>query len=161
MKTLYLLRHAKSDWSNPTRPDHDRPLNRRGKRTRKAIARYVKGWPLDLVVCSTARRARATAKPIVESLRCEVRYEPSVYASSAAELLDVVRNAPDGARSVMLVGHNPGLEDLAAMVCGSPARFPTAALGTIELRIDHWRDAAPRTGTLAALVTPADLRAQS
>jgi phosphohistidine phosphatase len=157
MKTLHLLRHAKSDWSDPARSDHDRPLNRRGKRARKAIARYVTGWPVDLVVCSTAKRARATAKPVVEALHCEVRYEPAVYTGSASELLHVVRDIPDRARTVMLVGHNPSIEDLTQTLCGTSPRFPTAALGTIELGLEHWREVAPRSGTLAGLVTAAEL----
>src|SRR5712691_1034876 len=75
MKTLHLLRHAKSDWSEPAVADHDRPLNRRGKRARTIVADHVAGWNVDLVMCSTARRARQTAKPVVAILGCRVQYE--------------------------------------------------------------------------------------
>jgi phosphohistidine phosphatase len=157
MKTLHLLRHAKSDWSGPTLPDHDRPLNRRGKRARKTIASYVEGWSVDLVVCSTATRARATAKPVVGALHCDVSYERAVYAAGATDLLAVVRALPEATRTVMLVGHNPSLEDLTDVLCGSSPPYPTAALGSIDLAVDHWRDARPGGGTLVGHVTPAQL----
>src|SRR5207245_2758976 len=84
MKTLHLLRHAKSDWSEPAVADHDRPLNRRGKRARTIVATHVAGWQVDLVVCSTARRARQTAKPVVAVLGCRVQYEEALYAAVPA-----------------------------------------------------------------------------
>jgi phosphohistidine phosphatase len=157
VKRLHLLRHAKSDWSEPGLADHDRPLNKRGKRARKTIAEHVAGWRVDLVVCSTAARARATAKPIVAELGCPVTYERAVYTGSAADLVRVVRTFPDDAHTVMLVGHNPSIEDLTELLCGTTPGYPTAALGTIELAIDHWSDVAPGSGTLTAHVTPATL----
>jgi phosphohistidine phosphatase len=159
MKTLYLLRHAKSDWSEPAVADHDRPLNRRGKRARKIIATYVAGWPVELVMCSTARRARQTAKPVVAVLGCPVQYEEALYAAVPARLFEVVRTLSDGNESVMLVGHNPSLEEFTAMLCGQSPDYPTAALGTIELSIDTWDEASPRCGTLSAFVTATQLEA--
>lgn len=157
MKTLHLLRHAKSDWAEPAISDHDRPLNRRGKRAREAIARHVAGWPVDLVVSSTAKRARSTAKPVVAELGCPVRYEPSLYTESAPELLRIVRALPDDVGAVLLVGHNPSIEDLTEMLCGTSPRYPTAALGTIDVAIEHWKEIAPGRGTLTAHITPAQL----
>jgi phosphohistidine phosphatase len=157
VKTLHLLRHAKSDWSDPSLDDHDRPLNRRGRRTRDEIAAYVRAWPVDLVVCSTAVRARATAEPVVAALGCDVRFEPAIYDASAGELLDVVHRLPDEAGVVMLVGHNPGLEVLTSVLCGPSPRLPTGALATIRLEVDHWAGAEPGGGQLAGLVTSADL----
>ena len=159
MKTLYLLRHAKSDWSEPAVADHDRPLNRRGKRARKIVATYVAGWRVDLVVCSTARRARQTAKPVVAVLGCRVQYEEALYAAFPARLLEVVRTLSDRNESVMLVGHNPSLEEFTAMLCGQSPDYPTAALGTIELSIDTWDEVSPGCGTLAAFVTATQLEA--
>lgn len=157
MKTLHLLRHAKSDWSEAGLPDHDRPLNKRGKRARRGVADHVTGWKVDLVVCSTARRARDTAKPVVATLGCAVRYEDAFYAASAGELVAVVRALPAEANAVMLVGHNPSMEELTELLCGSTPAYPTAALGTIDLAVDRWADASPGCGTLAAFVTPAQL----
>ena len=158
MKTLHLLRHAKSDWSDPSLADHDRPLNGRGRKARLVIARHVEGWTVDLVVSSTAARARATAEPIVTALGCDLRLEPAIYDASATELLAVVRALPDDAGSVLLVGHNPGVEDLSELLAGSSPPYPTAALGTLELAIDRWADAGPGAGVLTSHVTPAELR---
>jgi phosphohistidine phosphatase len=161
MKTLHLLRHAKSDWSEPTVADHDRPLNRRGKRARTIVATHVAGWQVDLVVCSTARRARQTAKPVGAVLGCRVQYEAALYAAVPTHLLEFVRTLSDRDESVMLVGHNPSLEELTAMLCGQSQTYPTAALGTIDLAIDRWDEVSPGCGTVAAFVTPAQLEARS
>ena len=158
MKTLYLLRHAKSDWSQPV-ADHDRPLNRRGKRARTIVATHLAGRHVDLVVCSTARRARETAKPVVAGLRCRVQYEEALYAAVPERLLGVVRTLPDRYESVMLVGHNPSLEEFTAMLCGESRSYPTAALATIDLSIDTWNEVSPGCGTLAAFVTAKQLEA--
>ena len=91
MKTLHLLRHAKSDWSEDGRADHDRPLNKRGKQTRKLVAEHVRGWNVDLIVCSTAVRARETVKPVVAALGCPIRYQDAVYDASVDGLLAVAR----------------------------------------------------------------------
>ena len=159
VKRLHLLRHAKSDWSDRSLADHDRPLNRRGKRARKVIARHVAGWSVDLVLCSTAVRARATAKPVIAALGCGVRYEPALYTAGVRELLEVVRALPDDVDTVMLVGHNPSLEELTATLCGSSPRYRAGALATIEFTIDRWAYVAPGSGTLTAHVTPAQLAA--
>jgi phosphohistidine phosphatase len=157
MRTLHVLRHTKSDWSDPDLDDHDRPLNARGRKARKLIARHVAGWDVDLVVCSTAARARATADPVIAALGCPVLYVFEVYDAGAGQLLDVLRSLPDEVGSAMLVGHNPGLEQLTAELCGSSPRYPTGGLGTIELDVAHWADVRRGTGTLIAHTTPAAL----
>jgi phosphohistidine phosphatase len=159
MKTLHLLRHAKSDWSDSGIADHERPLNRRGKQARNVIAEHVTGWKVDLVVCSTARRARATAKPVIEALGCPVRYDDALYEATANGLLAVVRELPDRDDAVLLVGHNPTMEELTELLCGESPEYPTAALGTITLQIDDWNAIAPGCGTLTAFVTAAQLHA--
>jgi phosphohistidine phosphatase len=157
MKTLHLLRHAKSDWSNASLDDVDRPLSPRGKRARKLIARHVAHWHIDLLVCSTAARAKATAKPLIDSLRCPVRYDERIYAADSDTLLSIICRFPEDAASAMIVGHNPSLEELTALLCGWSPRYPTGALGTIELGVELWSDTAPGCATLTVLVTPAHL----
>jgi phosphohistidine phosphatase len=157
MKTLHLLRHAKSDWSDPSIDDFARPLNRRGKRARKLIARHIAGWQIDVVVCSPASRAKATAKPLIEALGCPVRYDDRMYAADADDLLGITRGLPDIASSVLFIGHNPSIEDFTAMLCGSSPSYPTGALGSLELDVEHWSDTTVRSASLAALVTPAQL----
>jgi phosphohistidine phosphatase len=110
-------------------------------------------------MCSTARRARATARPVVEALHCPVRYEHALYEADADDLLDIVHGLPDHVTNAMLVGHNPSLEELAELLCGSSPPFPTAALGTIALTAAGWRDVTPGSGALIAHVTPAELDA--
>jgi phosphohistidine phosphatase len=157
MKTLYLLRHTKSDWSDSSFDDFARPLSRRGKRARKVIARHVSGWQIDLVVCSPAKRATATAKPLIEVLGCTVRYDDAMYAADADDLLALARRLPEDISSVMFVGHNPSMEEFTAMLCGVSPRYPTGALGTLELAVADWSDTTPGCAVLTALVTPAQL----
>jgi phosphohistidine phosphatase len=157
VKTLHLLRHAKSDWGDSALPDHDRPLNKRGKRARTTVADHVAGWKVDLVVCSTARRARDTAKPVIDALGCRARYDAALYANDADGLLAVVRELDDDDGAVMLVGHNPSMEELTALLCDRSPDYPTAALGSIELAVDRWADVSSGSGTLTSFVTPAEL----
>ena len=158
-KTLHLLRHAKSDWSDTSLDDFARPLSRRGKRARALIARHVAGWRIDLVVCSPATRAKATAKPLVRELNCPIRYDDAMYAADADDLSAIARGLPEHASSVMFVGHNPSIEELTALMCGSTPRYPTGALGTIELGVESWDGTGPGCATLTAFVTPAGLAA--
>jgi phosphohistidine phosphatase len=155
MKTLYLLRHAKSDWSDTSIGDFARPLSRRGKRARTLIARHVAGWQVDLVVCSPAKRAVATVKPLIGVLGCPVRYDDAMYAADADDLLEITRRLPENTSSVMFVGHNPSMEEFTALLCGSSPRYPTGTLGTLELGVEHWQDATSRCASLTALETPA------
>ena len=157
MKTLHLLRHAKSDWSDERLADHERPLNKRGRKARGTIANHVAKWHVDLVVCSTATRAQETAEPVVAALGCDVRYDDAIYGASPRELLDVVRVLPSDARVVMLVGHNPAMEDFTELLCGNAPRYTTAALGTIALDVDEWTDVDPGSGSLVGFVTPKQL----
>ena len=121
--------------------------------------RYATSAAEDLVVCSTARRARDTAKRVIEALGCRARYDDAVYAADADDLLAIVQNLDDADRAVMLVGHNPSMEDLTALLCGRSPAYPTAALGSIDLAVDHWADVSSGCGTLASFVTPAELDA--
>src|SRR5262245_6241843 len=116
MKHLYLLRHAKSSWKDTSLPDHDRPLAGRGRRAAKAIAGHLReqGIEPELVLCSTARRARETLERIEPALGASALcLEDELYAAGAPALLERLRSVPDPVGSVMLIGHNPALEELA------------------------------------------------
>ena len=171
MKALYLLRHAKSSWADSRLADHDRPLAPRGKKATRALARHLadSGIRPALVLCSTAARARETLDGVVGSLGedVDVWHEDDLYGASAGELLERLRRLPAAVPSVMVVGHNPGLEDLAVELIGDGhgdehvlarlhAKFPTGALATLHLRCD-WSGLAPGRATLTAFVVPKDL----
>ena len=158
-RRLYVLRHAKSSWDDPGLSDHDRPLAKRGRRATKPLRLYLQKHEIapELVLCSTARRARETLERIEPALGAPtVRREPALYAASAEALLDRLRDVPDAVTSVMLIGHSPGIEDLADTLTGSPvgSKFPTAALATLELLSARWGDTGPGTAKLIDFVRP-------
>ena len=162
MKTLLVLRHAKSSWKHPETSDHDRPLNKRGKRDAPRMGRLVaaRGLRPDIVVSSTARRARWTADEVAQHAGYDeaVQLDRRLYLASPDEIVDVVRSVAGSARRVMVVGHNPGLEDLVAQLGGRPETLPTAALAEIRLSIRSWKDlTASSSGTLARLWRPREL----
>jgi phosphohistidine phosphatase len=167
MRHLFLLRHAKSSWDDPTLADHDRPLARRGRRAAKVMAKHLrrKGIAPELVFCSPSKRTRETLTRIAPGLRkkADVHIEPEFYAASAAALLEVLHEVPDEVESVMLIGHNPGIQDLALSLApaGSESarvrsKFPTAALATLQLN-GSWRELAPGRAELVSFVKPKDL----
>jgi phosphohistidine phosphatase len=143
-RTLILLRHAKSDWPDGV-PDSERPLAKRGRHDAPAMGRWLRdhGYRPDVVLCSTARRTRHTWDLVAPELggSPSVTFEPRAYAASAATLLYLVRELPDGCRGALLIGHNPGIEELAANLdSGALAiRFPTAAVAVFGFTGD-WPD---------------------
>jgi len=171
MKTLLLLRHAKSSWDDPSLEDFDRPLAPRGEKAAPLMAAYLKKKELrpDLVLCSPAARARQTWSLVAQSLgdKVKVKELQGLYLGAPSRLLEAVRRAPDAAPCVMLVGHNPGMEHLAMALAGPSskpkamaklhAKFPTAALAEIEFDAKSWKDLAHGTGRLKRLVQPKDL----
>lgn len=138
MALLYLLRHAKSSWDDPALADHDRPLAPRGRRNGAALAEHVtrEGIAPDLVLCSTALRARETLALLLPALggEAEIQLEDELYGATADELLARLRAVPAAVTSVLIVGHNPGLESLVARLAGgeAPDRLPTSGLVAIE-----------------------------
>src|SRR5262245_8370555 len=139
MHTLYLLRPAKSSWADPSLPDHERPLAPRGLRDAKRIGKHLvpHGIEPELVLCSSAERTRERVELVRPALgaRSTVRLETELYAASSDELLDRIRAVPEAVASVMLIGHNPGLQDLALVLSSAgtelgrlKVKFPTAAL---------------------------------
>jgi phosphohistidine phosphatase len=168
MRLVYLLRHAKSSWKDGSLPDRERPLAGRGRRAAKAVARHLEtsGIRPDLVLCSPARRTRETLERVRAALgdEIEVRFDERLYGASAPELLARLRALPAEVAAVMVVGHNPGLEQLALTLASSGARLaelteklPTAALATIELPADRWDAIEPGSGELVGYVRPRDL----
>jgi phosphohistidine phosphatase len=164
MQTIYLLRHAKSSWADPTLADHERPLAKRGRRDGKRIAKHLHraGIEPSLVLCSSAVRARDTLDLVRPALGdATVDIEDELYAASAERLLERLRDLPDDVDSVMLVGHNPGVQDLALVLASSgaerprlEAKFPTAALATLSVAKPSWRELAAGDAELTAFVIP-------
>ncbi|MGJ3647594.1 SixA phosphatase family protein [Sphingomonas sp. GlSt437] len=171
MKTLTLLRHAKSGWNDPVARDFDRPLNDRGRRAAQTMGRYLRSIDLgfDHVVASPAKRVVETLEEVGRGYgqAIEPAWDRRIYLASGSTLLDVVADLPAGASHALLVGHNPGLEDLALMLVPDQAgndlrdaletKYPTATLATMTLDIDAWADAAPGCATLDRFVRPRDL----
>jgi phosphohistidine phosphatase len=162
MKTLLVLRHAKSSWSDPALDDHERPLNKRGRRDAPRMGKLVRKHGLipDIVICSDAVRARLTAEAVAEAARYpgKILLDQQLYMASPADIFSLLRRMRENAETVMIVGHNPGLEELVAQLTGEQQDLPTAALAHIVLPIDQWRDLKLSTrGTLQGRWRPKDL----
>jgi len=168
MHTLYLLRHAKSSWSDPTLPDQERPLAPRGRRDAKRVAKHLVrlGIEPDLVLCSSVRRTRETLELVRPAFGAttSVVLEAELYAATADELLERLHAVPDEVASVLLVGHNPGLQELALLLTSAgaelsqlEAKLPTAALATLAVAKATWRELSQGDAVLAALVAPKQL----
>jgi phosphohistidine phosphatase len=155
-RTLLLLRHAKSDWSTD-RPDARRPLSKRGRRDAPAAGRWLAEHapPLDLVVCSTAVRARRTWALASAALNPapNVLRDERLYAATATGLLAVVHALPGAAGAVLLVAHNPGLSDLVELLTGQPRELKTSAIAVLTWP-GEWADAAPAGATETAFAAP-------
>ena len=162
MKTLLLLRHAKSDWNDSSLKDFDRPLAARGERDapRNGKALRKRGQLPDLIISSPAARAKATIEAVAKAakLDLEIRFDEAVYGASSAELIKLVLGLRDKSSCAMLVGHNPGFEDLVGRLSGSHERMPTAALACIEFKVDRWDDVNDGEGKLVWLLTPKNLQ---
>lgn len=180
-----LLRHAKSDWPDGV-PDHERPLAARGRRDAPTMGRWLRaeGYGPDHVVCSTALRTRQTWELVQSELDTapSTVFEPRVYAASVQQLADVVGGAPEAARTLLVVGHNPGIEEFALTLAGADAsagadagadadsvdggraaeldrmrdKYPTAAIAVFEWS-GGWDQLFPGVARLARFVTPRDL----
>jgi len=161
MKRLLLLRHAKSSWDDSSLVDFDRPLAERGKRDAPRIGKALrKRGPLpDLIISSPATRARETIEAVIKAaiLNIVPRFDEAIYGASSAELMKVITRLPDESSCAMLVGHNPGFEDLLARLTGSHERMPTAALACVDFNLDHWEDVDNGKGRLVWLLTPKHL----
>lgn len=175
MKTLYLLRHAKSDWDDPRLPDHDRPLAPRGQKAAATMANYWsarKGGPPNpsVVLCSTALRARSTLEIVAKAWGKHpppVQFERGLYLCGEEMLLDRLKALPDTVESVLLVGHNPDFQLLARDLCGRgnaelraslAAKLPTGSFVEIDLpEGTTWNDLHWGQCTLTGFTRPRDL----
>ena len=170
MKTIHLLRHAKSSWDDSALPDHDRPLNERGRAAAPRVGAHMEevGHLPDLVLCSTATRTRQTLDAVLSEWEAEpaIEFQEELYLAGPGEMLDLVRSVPDTVDSVLVVSHNPGTGILAAALCGEGpperihlmrAKFPTAGLAIIELNVNRWTDVESGCGSLKEFVRPRDL----
>jgi len=161
MKTLFLLRHAKSSWADAGQPDFARPLNERGQKAAPLVGRFMRRENLqpDLILSSPATRARETITLVVGAGKflCEVRYDERIYEASLARLLEIVMQLEESAGAVLLVGHNPGMEELVLHLTGEQQHMPTAALACMELNIEKWSKTRTGIGHLEQLIRPKEL----
>ena len=143
MKTVLILRHAKSDWGNSSLADFDRPLNKRGRAAAPVMGALLRTEQLvpDLIITSAAKRARKTAKLAAAACGYEgdIMEAPDLYLAGAQAYIQQLRSAPETAHRVMVVGHNPDVEELIRLLTGRQERMPTAALAQIDCRIATWR----------------------
>ena len=163
MKTLLILRHAKSSWKHADIPDHDRPLKKRGKRDAPRMGHLLLELDLvpQLILSSTAKRARNTAKLVAEACNYqgEIRLEHDLYHAGPMGYIRVLRELDDGYQRVMMIGHNPGLEVLLEVLSGASEWLPTAALAQVQLPVDTWSDVREYIeGELVGLWTPKQLK---
>lgn len=174
MKTVCILRHAKSDWGNPDVGDHDRALNERGREAAPKMGAYLKAkkFKPDIVLCSSAKRTRETydlVKPFVGA-RVPVVFEEGLYLAEVRQLVERLRWLDDDVGAAMIIGHNPGLEQLANGLSASPKtadeeklhrrmreKFSTCALAVVELPVESWREVKMGVGTLKDFMRPKDL----
>lgn len=171
MKTLILMRHAKSSWKDRTLDDHDRPLKERGRTAVPAMARWLAGERLapETVLCSSARRARETLELMRGSFAGlpEPEILAALYEAGPAGLLEQLRRLPEESRCVLLIGHQPGLGGLLRLLARGVRRpedrrafekFPTAAVAVLEADIASWLGLGPDTADLVAFVAPREIK---
>ena len=167
MKTLTLLRHAKSGWDDPSLTDFQRPLNARGREAARAMGAELKrlGLVFDRVLASPAARVTETIDGLAESYGpLAPVYDERIYLAPVETLLAMVRAADDGCAGLLVVGHNPGMERLALLLARpGPLRseiaagYPTGALAEIAFRVGDWRDVGPDGGAVRRFLRPKDL----
>jgi phosphohistidine phosphatase len=161
MKRLWLLRHLKSSWQEPGLADHERPLAPRGRKAGTLVRQWAAEHDVrpDLVLCSTAVRTRATFDLVAPALGTpEVEFDGAIYHAWEKDLVERLRGVGPDYEGVMMIGHNPGLHELGALLAppGPPA-FPTGALAELRIDVDDWKDLRPGAAELLQLVVPREL----
>ncbi len=160
MKTLYLLRHAKSSWEQSDLADYDRPLNDRGRSTAPFMGELIKreGLVPELVLSSPAVRARQTAELVAKAagITAVIKFKEKIYEASPQTLQQLVASLDDRADSAMLVGHNPGMEGFVRLLTGRMEVMPTTALAIIDLDISGWEQIDANSGVLRKIIRPKD-----
>ena len=170
MLRLYLLRHAKSSWSDPSRHDYDRPLNKRGKKDAPKVAKAMteRGYHPDRILCSSSQRTKETLAGVIPSLTGEVSLHllEALYEGNAPDYLVLLRDHAKDSKNLMIVGHNTGLQEIALRlistgdlqtIAGLEQKFPTAALAVIDFTCDSWQEVSANSGHLVDIIKPRDL----
>lgn len=162
MKTLILMRHAKSSWAEPGVADHDRPLNDRGRRAAPVMARWLAAHGLipDTILCSSSKRTRQTVRRMRKAVPelPEPVIEPALYDSGPDEMQACLARLPAGCGTAMIVAHEPGTGEMLSRLTGREhGPFPTAAIAVLELEIGSWADRPWHRGRLREMVRPRDL----
>lgn len=163
MKTLLILRHAKSSWANTYLSDHDRPLKKRGKRDAPRMGRLLRDEELlpDLIISSSAKRALDTAEAAAAASGYDGQIDVTraFYHADSETYIDRLKPLPKEVNRVLIVGHNPGMEELLTELTGARERMPTAALAQVNLPVEDWADITLEpSGSLENLWLPRDLR---
>lgn len=161
MKTLYILRHAKSGWNDAALSDFERPLNERGMRAAPLMGKTMKerNFVPQLIISSPAVRAKQTAELIKENaeIESEINFDSRIYEANPQTLLEIVSEIEDANDTALLVGHNPGFETLVRILTGKIEPMPTAALAVIDLEIENWNQIFSTVGTLRDLLRPKEI----
>jgi phosphohistidine phosphatase len=161
MKTLYLLRHAKSSWADVSLADFDRPLNDRGLDAAPFMGRFIaeNNFIPDAILTSPARRAEQTARLVKEAAAIphSIKFDERIYEASPQMLSQVVSELDDGLTSAMLIGHNPGIEGFIRFLTGTLEPMPTAALAVIDLSIQKWDEISANKGAVEHIARPKEL----
>jgi len=162
MKTLILMRHAKSSWATAGMADHDRPLNKRGKRAAPVMARWLaaQGHAPDVILCSSSRRTRQTVKLMREAVPAlpEPVIEAQLYEADSDDMRSCLARLPADCASAMVVAHEPGMSEMLSRLTGRAyGPYPTAAMAVLELEIEGWSQTPWLTARLREMVRPRDL----
>jgi phosphohistidine phosphatase len=172
MKTLLLLRHAKSSWDNPVARDFDRPLNDRGRKAARRMGAYMKkeGLTPDFILCSPSVRTSQTLDLLLQNFSRppEAEFPEGLYHGGPEGLMAAIKSAPKEANRLLVIAHNPGMQALAMQLSAFEGsnrkgqrrieeKYPTAALSSYTLDIDAWTEASPEIAKLEWFVTPKEL----
>jgi phosphohistidine phosphatase len=163
MKTLLLMRHAKSSWKHPELPDQDRPLNKRGEKDAPRLGKFIREKELtpQVILASPAKRVKQTVEGMTGKMdfKGKVKYHDALYLAEPSTYIATLQKTSDDFERVMIVGHNPGMEGLLQILSGKVESLPTAALAHIVLPIDHWFDLSETTrGELVERIRPRELK---
>lgn len=144
MKKLLLMRHAKSSWKDSEIPDHERPLKKKGQKDTEEMGKLLKSKDLkpDLILCSTAKRAKETAEIMAKTCKCEkdIVYLDSLYMAEPSDILNAIRDQGKDHKTVLVIGHNPGMEAFLQIINGGVESLPTASIAYVGAQLENWKD---------------------
>jgi phosphohistidine phosphatase len=162
MKTLFLLRHAKSSWKDQAMADFERPLNDRGRKAAELVGNFIakQNITIDLVISSPAVRARQTIDLVLKTAKRspELRFDQRIYEATPTRLIEITSQIEDDRKSVMLVGHNPGMEELLTLLVGVEQHMPTASLAKVVVSAKKWDKILTEKGVLETFVRARELK---